>query len=47
MSGGYLRRTKVWILKQYIGCAVFEDRDSMAGMEREGACSIFYTFLGM
>lgn len=30
-----------------IGHAVSEDRSSMIGMQRETACSVFYSFLGM
>lgn len=30
-----------------VGYAVFEDRNSMAGMQREAVCSVFYSFLGM
>lgn len=30
-----------------IGHAVSEDRSSMTGMQREAACSVFYSFLGM
>lgn len=30
-----------------IGHAVFDNGDSMAGMQREAVCSVFYSFLGM